>query len=327
MPTATGPPGDGDRQRHARQLLRRRPASALDDAVAHALRLVDEGADLLDIGGESSRPGAEPVAARRGAAPGHPGRRGAGGRARACRSRSTRPRPRSPAGRSRPARRSSTTSRRLAATPSMARVVAEAGAGRRPDAHAGHAPDDAGRPALRRRRRRGPRLPRPAGRRRPSAGASRGRGSRSTRGSGSARRSSTTWSSCGTSIDLPRLGCAVLIGTSRKGFLGHADRPAASTERATASVVSSLAAAVAGARRRPGPRRRGDGRRDQGLDRGPRLGRRAMSTSVAVEVERDAIEPSDRRRRRARLPATLAERARRPRGSWPSPAARPRTPG
>jgi dihydropteroate synthase len=32
-----------------------------DDAVALALRLVDEGADLLDIGGESSRPGAEPV--------------------------------------------------------------------------------------------------------------------------------------------------------------------------------------------------------------------------------------------------------------------------
>jgi dihydropteroate synthase len=30
-------------------------------AVARALRLVDEGADLLDIGGESSRPGAEPV--------------------------------------------------------------------------------------------------------------------------------------------------------------------------------------------------------------------------------------------------------------------------
>jgi dihydropteroate synthase len=30
-------------------------------AVAHALRLVDEGADILDIGGESTRPGAEPV--------------------------------------------------------------------------------------------------------------------------------------------------------------------------------------------------------------------------------------------------------------------------
>jgi dihydropteroate synthase len=32
-----------------------------DDAVAHAERLVEQGADLLDIGGESSRPGAEPV--------------------------------------------------------------------------------------------------------------------------------------------------------------------------------------------------------------------------------------------------------------------------
>jgi len=30
-------------------------------AVAHALQLEDEGADLLDIGGESTRPGAEPV--------------------------------------------------------------------------------------------------------------------------------------------------------------------------------------------------------------------------------------------------------------------------
>ncbi|MEN2994103.1 MAG: dihydropteroate synthase [Thermodesulfovibrio sp.] len=30
-------------------------------AVDHALRLVDEGADILDIGGESTRPGAEPV--------------------------------------------------------------------------------------------------------------------------------------------------------------------------------------------------------------------------------------------------------------------------
>jgi dihydropteroate synthase len=32
-----------------------------DEAIAHALRLVDEGADLLDVGGESSRPGALPV--------------------------------------------------------------------------------------------------------------------------------------------------------------------------------------------------------------------------------------------------------------------------
>jgi dihydropteroate synthase len=31
------------------------------DAVRHGARLVDEGADLLDVGGESTRPGAEPV--------------------------------------------------------------------------------------------------------------------------------------------------------------------------------------------------------------------------------------------------------------------------
>jgi len=30
-------------------------------AVAHGLRMVDEGADVIDVGGESTRPGAEPV--------------------------------------------------------------------------------------------------------------------------------------------------------------------------------------------------------------------------------------------------------------------------
>jgi dihydropteroate synthase len=33
------------------------------DAVAHGARLVDEGADLLDVGGESTRPGSDPVPA------------------------------------------------------------------------------------------------------------------------------------------------------------------------------------------------------------------------------------------------------------------------
>jgi len=32
-----------------------------NDALQHALRLIEEGADIIDIGGESSRPGAEPV--------------------------------------------------------------------------------------------------------------------------------------------------------------------------------------------------------------------------------------------------------------------------
>ncbi|MBX3711967.1 MAG: dihydropteroate synthase [Lysobacter sp.] len=35
--------------------------ASVDAAVAHALRLVEEGADLLDIGGESTRPGAADV--------------------------------------------------------------------------------------------------------------------------------------------------------------------------------------------------------------------------------------------------------------------------
>jgi dihydropteroate synthase len=38
-----------------------RQHSSTDSAVAHALALVQQGADILDIGGESSRPGAEPV--------------------------------------------------------------------------------------------------------------------------------------------------------------------------------------------------------------------------------------------------------------------------
>ncbi|MEX2489186.1 MAG: dihydropteroate synthase [Pseudomonadales bacterium] len=34
---------------------------SVDDAVARAWRMVDEGADIIDIGGESTRPGAEPI--------------------------------------------------------------------------------------------------------------------------------------------------------------------------------------------------------------------------------------------------------------------------
>lgn len=34
-----------------------------DKAVRHALKLVDDGADIIDIGGESTRPGSEPVSA------------------------------------------------------------------------------------------------------------------------------------------------------------------------------------------------------------------------------------------------------------------------
>ncbi len=36
--------------------------ASLDRAVEHALVMIDEGADIIDVGGESTRPGAEPVA-------------------------------------------------------------------------------------------------------------------------------------------------------------------------------------------------------------------------------------------------------------------------
>lgn len=35
--------------------------ASLDDAVAHARQMVEEGAHIIDVGGESTRPGAEPV--------------------------------------------------------------------------------------------------------------------------------------------------------------------------------------------------------------------------------------------------------------------------
>jgi len=34
---------------------------SLKDAIDHVIRMIDEGADIIDIGGESTRPGAEPV--------------------------------------------------------------------------------------------------------------------------------------------------------------------------------------------------------------------------------------------------------------------------
>ncbi len=36
---------------------------AVDAAVAHGLKMVEEGAAIIDVGGESTRPGAEPVGA------------------------------------------------------------------------------------------------------------------------------------------------------------------------------------------------------------------------------------------------------------------------
>ncbi|HEX8949758.1 MAG TPA: dihydropteroate synthase, partial [Dissulfurispiraceae bacterium] len=60
---------DLDRKTHVMGVLNITPDSFSDGglhfdrdkAVAHALRLVEDGADILDIGGESTRPGSDPV--------------------------------------------------------------------------------------------------------------------------------------------------------------------------------------------------------------------------------------------------------------------------
>ncbi len=51
--------------------------NGLDTALRHAERMVAEGADLIDIGGESTRPGAPPVSAAEELRPGVAGHRGA----------------------------------------------------------------------------------------------------------------------------------------------------------------------------------------------------------------------------------------------------------
>ena len=164
-------------------------------AAAHGRELIAQGATILDVGGESTRPGAAPVAAAEERARVVPvieqlagtgvqlsvdttkaqvaargARRGRGLRQR----------------RQRAARRSGDGARGR-----------RAGLRLLPDAHARRAAHDAGRPTLRRRRRRRPGLPDRAGagghrRRRGSASAS-----TSTRASASARPPRTTSSCCG----------------------------------------------------------------------------------------------------------------------------------
>ena len=102
--------------------------STLDAPSPTARRLIAEGADILDVGGESTRPGAEPVGDRRGAAPRRPGRRGA---ARSRRRRSAIDTTKLGRGRARAGRRRDLRQRRhraSAATPSWRAASPSAGA-------------------------------------------------------------------------------------------------------------------------------------------------------------------------------------------------------
>ena len=84
----------GHSERDAGLVLRRRPIPDADAAVAHAKSMAAQGCDIVDVGGESTRPGATPVLRGRGT---RPHRAGLDARWRAistCRCRSIPPRPR-----------------------------------------------------------------------------------------------------------------------------------------------------------------------------------------------------------------------------------------
>ena len=93
--------------------------------MAHGRELVAQGADLLDVGGESTRPGRGAAEPGGGAAPRPPRRRGAERPGARCRS--TRCAPRSPPRRSMPAPPSSTTSAAGSPTPRWPRWSRERG--------------------------------------------------------------------------------------------------------------------------------------------------------------------------------------------------------
>ena len=252
-------PDHGHRQRHARLVLRRRASgSSAPPPIAHGRRLVEEGAAILDVGGESTRPGAEPVTRRGGARARRAGRRRrsrAHGRAAQHRHDEARGRARR---RSTPARPTSTTSPRSATTPRWPALVADARLRLLPDAHARRAADDAGRPALRRRRLRGQGVPRGARRVRRRARACARSGSSSTRASASARPSSTTSSCCGASTSSSRSASRSSSASSRKGFLGRLTGREDPHERVPGTVATNVLALERGASRLPRPRRRRD---------------------------------------------------------------------
>ena len=189
------------------------------------------------------------------------------------------------------------------------------GRGGRADAHAGDAPHDAGRPALRRR-----------GRARSATFLARriawaeaiGNPPRADRDRPGDRLRQDDRAQPGALAE-PRSICQPgMCGPGRhlaQGVPRGVDRPAGGASGRRPSVASSLAAAVRGSQRRPGPRRRADGRCDQGLDRHSRLGR-------------GYDEPGDRGRPDCcRIAGSWPTGRRPPRVGWPSPRGGRRTPG
>ena len=188
-------------------------------AIADAERMLAEGADLIDIGGESTRPGAPPLDEREEWRRIEPVIRGLRARALACRSPSTPTRRRSPSARSASASIIVNDISALTYDPAIGGVVARDGRRRDPDAQ----PRAIGRHVrarrVRRRRRRG--CGRAVRRETPL------RAKRASRPTGSfwipdsvSRNARRIPSRC--SPTLPRfaaLGRPILVGPSRKSFL------------------------------------------------------------------------------------------------------------
>ena len=117
-----------------------------------------------------------------------------------------------------------------------------------PHAHARRAGDDAGRPALRRRRQRGQGVPRAAPRVRGRPGGARGAGLPRSRASASARPSEHNFELIRRLDELVALGRPVMIGFSRKSSLGRIlGDPAATTGTMAASLGVAVAAFERGA--------------------------------------------------------------------------------
>ena len=200
-------------------------------AVAHGLALAADGADLVDVGGESTRPGAARIERRGGAAPGAARRRGARRRraslvsidtmraevadAALARRRRARQRRQRRAGRPRHGRSSSPTR----------------GCRSSPCTGAARSDRDGGARGLRRRRRRRARRARARGSTPSSPPASTPDRIVLDPGFGFAKRAEHGWALLARLDELVALGHPLLVGTSRKRFLGPLAAPTAPPDR------------------------------------------------------------------------------------------------
>ena len=209
-----------------------------EDAVASARRMVEEGAAIVDIGGESTRPGSDAVSADEELRRVGPVLEQLGGDVPVS----------IDTAKAEVARRAIELGAELVNDVTRSARRPRPGRGRRlvrrvpvPDAHAGRAEDDAGRA---RRTRTWPPRSRRSSRiasRSPSKRASPRSGSASTRASASERPWSRTSSSSAGSVEIVALGRPVLVGLSRKRSLG---RILGDPHATTGPLSASLAAAV-----------------------------------------------------------------------------------